>query len=294
MIADPHQIQRLRFTPGQDLLSRDFRDGETFEARLRHWHNRAMHRSYGVSLGLRAQPDKKYTEVSVDPGIAYDAKGRELFLATTKTIAVPGITSPHLLVLRHGAELLLIPENSLQTCDSVPLARIIVDSSGKVAFDKLFIPPAVRPLARPRIGYGSTTPGGTSWQAELLKPNNPAAIVSLSLQIDTRSAGFTRPACYFAWLQGRFLYPVPIITGGDGEGGDPVDLPPFLHPSIEAAKLTGFRLRVLVVNPFRSIPDDEVRKVILARAQQSLSICWMGIQMDREIKTASEVNHGNS
>jgi hypothetical protein len=282
MIADPHQIQRLRFTPGQDLLARDFRDGETFEARLRHWHVRAIHQGYGVSVGLRAQPIKENTEVTVDPGIAYDAKGRELFLPTTRTIAVPTIKSSHLLVLRHGAELLWIPEERLQTCDSVPVARI-ADRRGEGLLDKTFILPAVRPLARPRIGYGSTAPGGTSWQAELLSDS----IVSLNLEIDTRAAGFTRPPCYFAWLQGRFLYP-------DSTGvGAPVNLPPFLHPSIEAAKLTGFRLRVLVTSPLSLIPDDSIRKTILARARQNLSICWMGIQMDREIKTSSEVDHGN-
>jgi hypothetical protein len=294
MIANPHEIQRLRFTPGQDLLAQDFRDGETFEARLRHWHNRAIHQAYGVNFGLDVRKVTLDTTdaVEVRPGLAYDAKGRELALTTTRIVPFPG-SQKQLLVLRRGSEILWIPEERLQTCDSVPFARTI---DGK-SLDPNFHPPAARPLARPRIGYGSTTTGGTAWQAKLLHKtviNNNTPIILLQVQVDTRAAGFTQPPCYFAWLQGRFLYPPPpIVLITAGASAEPAGLPPFLHPSIEEENLTGFQLGVLVVNPFISIPDDDVRKVVLARAQQSLSVCWIGIQMDRETTSSSGVHHGN-
>ena len=92
MIADPREIQRLRFQPGQDLLSRDFRDGAAFDLSLREWHNRALHQAFGVASGLVALPipdavSPKAAEVAA--GLAYDCTGRALFLPAAALIPLP-------------------------------------------------------------------------------------------------------------------------------------------------------------------------------------------------------------
>lgn len=287
-MIDSHQIQRLRFTPGQDLLARDFRDAEIFEALRQQWHVRAVHQAYGVNSGLRVELISETAsgiEVAVSPGLAYDATGRELFLTARRTVAfTDSAKGVYLLVLRRRGELVWISRERLQPCDSVPLARIDVDSSGSRIFRESFQAPAARPLARPRIGFGSTTAGATAWQAEVLKPPFDAQIVSLSVQVDTRAAGFTRPPCYFAWLQGRILQPFESAL-----------LPPILafHPSIAEERLTGFQLQA-VVRVTSSAPSSfNWRQHVLASAQESLSVCWLGIQPPPETQSSSEVSHGN-
>jgi hypothetical protein len=177
----------------------------------------------------------------------------------------------------------------------VPLARIVSDRVE--IFDSDFRPPAARPLARPRSGYGSTTPGGTAWQADLVSgkavPPRAAPCLSLSVRIDTRAAGFTLPPCYFAWLQGKILYPLREVLLQDRDQQDQgLNVAALLCPSIEGANLSGFQLRVLIPG-FVQNPDEEKRRIVLARAQQSLSVCWLGIQMDHDTTSSSEVHNGN-
>jgi hypothetical protein len=90
-IVNPRELQRLRYTPGQDLLSRDFRDQGRFDEQLRWWHNRAMHGAFGVRAGLRVQPVETAPQprVEVSPGLAYDSFGRELILFSRERAACP-------------------------------------------------------------------------------------------------------------------------------------------------------------------------------------------------------------
>ncbi len=297
MIADTHEIQRLSFVPGQDLLARDFRDAVTFDARLRHWHNRALHAIYGVSFGLHAEPSAEATAVRIEPGLAYDAAGREILLRAARTVPFPtSFDVPLLLALRHdgegAVELAWTAEEQLRPCDEVPVARIVTDKG--LPFDPGFLPPAARPLARPHLGYGSTAKGATAWQAETLELFSP--VLSLFIEVDTRAAGFTRVPCYFAWLQGGLLDPV--------RSSETVKLYVSLYPSLEQEKPTGFVLRVLLRPPvLPSPPPDPLpsgfdprdpRRWALATAQQTLSLCWLGIEgPSATMQSSSEVSHGN-
>src|SRR4030095_3370535 len=86
------ELERLRYWHGQRLRSRDFRDQTAIEAQLRWWHNRALHNTFGVSLGLRVSPvpaSGSLTAVRVTCGLAYDCFGRELILQDTREIPVP-------------------------------------------------------------------------------------------------------------------------------------------------------------------------------------------------------------
>jgi len=307
MIADPHEIQRLRYTPGQDLLSRDFRDQATFESELRWWHNRALHGAFGVRYGLRVKvlPGAPEPTVAVGAGLAYDAFGRELLLPAPRTVRLPANSSntgPQVLVIRYredvpsrsdlagacgcgtpapqGAALAWVAERRLRPADGVPLAR-----TGDVgALDPRFDPPAARPLARPRLGHGATLTGGTAWEVWNLGAE-PGALFGLRVSIDTRAAGFTRPPCYFAWLQGS-------VETSLTESGPKFPLPFF--PEVAEESLTGFRFRVVTF--VFGKPDDAAtnRNLILSRARLQLSVSWLGIQMRHDDEPLPEVIHGHS
>jgi hypothetical protein len=286
MIVDPHEIQRLRYTPGQDLLARDFRDQAAFEEQLRWWHNRAMHGAFGIRYGLAVQAAG--AELTVGPGLAYDALGRELVLPATRTLHLPsGAREPAVLVIQYrqyreegGADLAWIPARRLRSTDGVPLARVTVDD-GQASPDPKFHPPIARPIARPRLGHGSTVAGGTAWQVwNLGSPNS--LILGLQVWIDTRAAGFTQPPCYFAWLQGG-------VETKLGNAGASFLLPFFPH--VAQPGLTGFRFRVLTVAIGSLEQLAANRAAILARAKLQLSVCWLGIQMQNDQGMLPEVIH---
>jgi hypothetical protein len=258
MIADPNELQRLRFQEGQDLLSRDFQDGALYEARLREWHNRALHAVHGVRFGLRARPVPKTgspTAAAVSAGLAYEADGSALFLTTPALVPVPSPWpgGPHLLVLREGAALAWVPETQWRPCAGVPLARLIEDD-GEPVWDEDYRPPAARPLAQPRIGHGATIQGGTAW--EILRLNaRPIPLAGFEVEVDTRAAGFTRTPCYFAGLQGRFAWP--------------------LFSSVENATPTSFRFRLLTLFPAF---HDRYLELLRAVLRQTLGLSWLGLQ----------------
>ncbi|HYH47798.1 MAG TPA: hypothetical protein VEG34_19100 [Thermoanaerobaculia bacterium] len=265
MIVDPNEIQRLRFQEGQDLLSRDFQDGALFEARLREWHNRALHEVHGVRFGLRAWPVPNIgnpTAAAVSAGLAYEATGRALFLPAPTLVPVPSPWpgGPHLLVLRPGPppnggdELAWLPEALWRPCTGVPLARLDEDD-GEPVWDREYRPAMARPLAQPRIGYGATLLGGTAWEILDFGQDFRTFLVGCEVEVDTRTAGFTRTPCYFASLQGQV--PLPLFT------------------SIEQAAPAGFRLRVLTIFPLR---HDLARQILRAFLRKGLALSWLGLQ----------------
>jgi hypothetical protein len=306
MIADPREIQRLRYQEGQDLLSRDFRDGARFEEQLRWWHNRAAHGVFGVRYGLGVTLSGQGVEVG--GGLAYDCFGRELILPTDRELPVPtppGDGSDRILVIRfregdgapspgelagvcfggpvpRGAELAWIGPRRLRATDGVPLARVGFEGEVPILRDD-FQAPAARPLARPRLGSGSTVAGGTAW--EIWNLGRQSLYLGLQVRIETRAAGFTEPPCCFAWLQGDIR--VPVVAGGTTETLLP------LFPYVAEVTLTDFRFRILTfaAQTGSSTTLDPVG--LLGRARQRLSVCWLGIQMRSDEHALPEVIHGH-
>src|ERR1043165_1985360 len=85
-------LERFRYWQGQKLLARDFRDQLARGAQVRWWHNRALHKAFGVSFGFevsRVVEDGEFVAVRVTCGVAYDCFGRELILQDTRTVALP-------------------------------------------------------------------------------------------------------------------------------------------------------------------------------------------------------------
>ncbi len=239
--SEGRDLQRLRYSRGQALLSKDFRDQQSIESQLRAWHNRALHNAFGVArgfgAGLAVSLDAANNRVIVEPGLAYDCFGRELILRRRKSAPLPSEVDETLLLIRRKEsrhapppgdlsgswlpepgrlvdgepELIWMPAKLATVRDGVPIARARTVGGTDETFelDPDFIPLQSRPLARPRIAQGATIPGATAWEVWRLSSQVelPDAVASLQVRIDASSAGFTSeddlsaPA-YFARLQG--------------------------------------------------------------------------------------------
>lgn len=292
-------IERLRYWEGQPLRSRDFNDQSALDAQARWAHNRALHRAFGVRLGLEVSlittPGSQRVVVRVSEGVAYDCFGRELVLCPGQDIAGADIPSAEVLLLllrrkpavpsaqtshpecapaswqttRHQTELVWKTPGECDVLDGVPLARITL-SRGVRERDPLFPRPIARALARPRIASGATVPGKTVW--ELFSLANGFA-KGMQTHIDTTAAGFTETPAYFAWLEvaptdPRYeMFAIKVL-------GLPRD--------IAAATTAGFTFR-LVVSPSlgddRSETNEKLISFFSLQARKiGLRICWLGCE----------------
>jgi hypothetical protein len=94
---EPRKLQRMRYRQGQMLRSQDFRDLTLNDAHLRWWHNRALHRPYGIATGFEVNDHGDF--VRVGDGVAYDLHGRALILTEERQIPYPDQEISEALVL---------------------------------------------------------------------------------------------------------------------------------------------------------------------------------------------------
>jgi hypothetical protein len=146
-----------------------------------------------------------------------------------------------------------------------------------------------RAFTRPRIGSGSTVPGDTPWEVwvEPIASRRKATSAPLGVQvtIDTSAAGFTETPCYFAWLQGPLwnrtnqqFFPVPL-QHIDKERPQSFRFRMWMPALI---MLFGRRVRFANINSIAQLLEQDARgfpvDFINFARQQSLYVCWMGIQ----------------
>ena len=296
---DPIELQRLRYQQGQALRSADRREQVAIEAQLRAWHNRAFHNAFGIAVGMTA---KLLTDsVIVDPGIAYDIRGRELILQKPRTLALPGTTATTatnwLLLARfretseypkrgdfdsacfrgdktspflESPEFLWKLEAKAAPQDGVPLFGVTIDAAG-VKEKPGFVKPRERGLARHRVVTGATLAGSTAWEGlDLLAGTVP--VPGLQLRVDTSHAGFTQPPCYFAWLQ--WLPPNPL---------DPVFVA-ATFPYLSDESIAGFKIRVwlpqlaVFTSGSNTVFPVNGNDFSILVARQRLYVFWMAIE----------------
>lgn len=299
MTRRPVDIQRLRHVPRELLRSRDFRDQAAASEQLRWWHNRAQHEAFGVASGLSVALAADAASVLVQPGVAYDRVGRELLVFAPRSVQLPAQQQPMTLVAlyREGgpagrirAEADLVWQRSGQAggdprrrSEGVPLAQLIYVGG---ALTLTAVSPRSRPLARPRIGNGSTPADSTPWQVwEFLAAGGHAFVLGVQITVDTSAAGFTEVPCYFAWPQW------PQVAGSR--------LPYLLYLAlgfqyVEEPAIDRFVFRMLL--PLREVAAQAVARgheprtaFLLNRDREhddtlgvarslGLSLCWLGIQ----------------
>ncbi len=265
------ELLRTRYWQGQMLRALDFNDQGTTEAQLRWWHNRALHSAFGISMGLTASPvpqNGALIAVRVNCGVAYDCYGRPLILRASRQIAAPKTVGRKaekmLLLLRYKEatpaltrseasevcilccsspseeepEFLWKPAGCAEEMDGIPVARVNYDNEIP-AFDRMFVAPVSRPLARSRMAAGMTIAGQTSWELWSVNTVGPRGAlmqraIGVQTRVNTSAAGFTEMPSYFAWLQGSLW---------DQNNGQFV---PALFPSIADVSTTGFTFRLLM------------------------------------------------
>jgi len=296
-------LERYVFWRGQLLGSRDLNDVGAGEEERLFWHNRAVHDVYGVAVGLRVDPGQgEPSEVTVQPGLAYDAYGRELALSAETPVPPPrdaGLETDQAwaLLLRYresaacgcgggcgcgGAgvprsELVWRRARSVGLKDGVVLTRgwwISGTAGWLFRPDPDFYSLRARPFSRPHLGHGETPQGGTAWRPWSI--TLPSTASGIEVSIDTSAAGFSHTPCYFAWLQGG-LWQVPHRR-----------VPAVPLERITAASRDRFTFSLWVPEPVTTaepvvaafIPSPTPQAALLDLARQRLYVCWLGIQMD--------------
>ena len=76
-------VKRPNYYPHQLLREQDFKDEQTYHVDMRRLHHRLFH-SWGIAEGLEVRK-KNARELTVEPGIAVDNKGREIVLRAPVT-----------------------------------------------------------------------------------------------------------------------------------------------------------------------------------------------------------------
>jgi hypothetical protein len=97
-ICESAGLERLRYRQGQTLRSLDFNDQAAVDAQLRWWHNRALHKAYGIVAGFETAVAGAF--VTVGPGLAYDCFGRALMARCEHRLAIPALAYPVTLLVR--------------------------------------------------------------------------------------------------------------------------------------------------------------------------------------------------
>jgi hypothetical protein len=288
---DQLAFERFRYWRGQTLRSQDFRDEATTEARLRAWHNRAVHEAYGVSLGLTVtgvlDAKNNLAAVDVEPGIAHDCFGRLLLLQQPRKFAVPSLpdkTVTLVLVMRYretgcypktetlparscGGESVLMespefcwePAATFEVEDGVPLFQAAY-KKGIAQTDVSFLLSNARPMARPHVATGCTLPGNTPWKPWMEPVFEGSVLLGAQTFIDTSAAGFTETPHYIAWLQD---WQTQVLRGQEFS---------WVLTHVQDEVNTGFLFRVLWVPP-----DSSVAPSVASMMGKSY-VCWMGCQ----------------
>jgi hypothetical protein len=91
LIGETQFLERLQYFNGQRLFASDLDAAESFHREMRWLHNQSLHQP-GVGAGYAVSGGKGEREVSVQPGYALDAEGREIVLTQARTLTVPPVS----------------------------------------------------------------------------------------------------------------------------------------------------------------------------------------------------------
>ncbi len=83
-------LERLQFFNGQRLLASDLQSLESFNREMRWLHNQSLHQP-GIGSGYAVSGNKGDRQVTISPGYAIDACGREIVLTETDIEPVPPV-----------------------------------------------------------------------------------------------------------------------------------------------------------------------------------------------------------
>jgi len=90
IIGGTQFLERLQFFNGQRLFASDLQALEAFNREMRWLHNQSLHQA-GIGSGYAVSGAKGDREVTITPGYAIDACGREIVLTQTHVEPVPPV-----------------------------------------------------------------------------------------------------------------------------------------------------------------------------------------------------------
>jgi hypothetical protein len=85
-------LQRQQFFDGQRLFAPDLQSLEEFNREMRWLHNQSLHQP-GIGSGYGVVGPAGATEVTIAPGYAIDARGREIILVEPTVVPVPPVAN---------------------------------------------------------------------------------------------------------------------------------------------------------------------------------------------------------
>lgn len=328
-------LQRLRYWQGQALRSRDLNDQMAFEDLVRIWHTRALHQAYGVREGLEVGLALTEPAVIVSPGLAFDARGRELIVGGQRQLPLPEIPASGLILALSYRESGASCSRDLSTVcwpDNAPVDRAThfswllperFDPRQAVALARLmpgpvlapaFSAPRARPLAKPRIGHGSTIPGNTAWRLWEREIENSffgegqgsrqVQVLGLEVDVDTAATGFTAAPCYQAWVEGDLWNPDLIDLIGQrfenaqfsvntpllrlGAGLALLQLLELRFGHVHQPTATGFTYRLWFpqISKWR-LSQSLFEYLLLLAHEGELIVSWIGIQ-ESHVETSAQ------
>ena len=95
-------VKRLNYFEGQLLSAEDLRAEQTYFIARRYLLNRALHgRGVVTGLSITVGADSSNGTVSVEPGLAFDAKGREIDVCERATLDIPSATSSQYVIVEY-------------------------------------------------------------------------------------------------------------------------------------------------------------------------------------------------
>jgi hypothetical protein len=198
-------LERVLFFNGQRLTASDLTAAQNVNREMRWLHNRSLHQ-WGIGAGMAVTGEKGAREISVAPGYALDARGREIVLAEAVKLAVPPLAGPAILDLTiayPSDDEVEITETRAGVCQpggavrlsEVPLLRWLETSQVRTGFDIVLARVTIRncqldtalslaqrrnarPPQQPRIACGQTPDGGTDWKPwiERIQSSNQAVV----------------------------------------------------------------------------------------------------------------------
>jgi hypothetical protein len=297
-------VERVRFFDNERLIASDLQAMDDNARQMRWLHNRSLHQP-GVASGFAVTGQKGDSQVSIQPGFAIDALGREMLLTQAVWQSVPpasgdGAGGPAIYDLTVSYPSTLNPETRAGECPGtipgtvrleevpvfcwVPVPAItpqdaalrddidkglrIVLAQAQVLNCQLYLPLSLAPRSDARPSIQPFIYAAQVQPTWTVPPTNPFGIELVpSGPVDTSAAHFRTPPGYFV-----NLISVPKVNI-DGK-----DLTLDVLVSIYSPDQRSFQVSLLIPNiPIfqAGLTPEEVRKA-LGTPQWSLE--WMGVE----------------
>jgi hypothetical protein len=283
-------LERIAWFEGAALRRRDLDSSILHDSRMTGLHVAAVHRTWGVALGLAPVLSNDGRDVALSPGVAYTCRGDPLVVPGLIRIRGPIATSPQATAL--AFDLILGPPRPsdaeacerLVTCggdpavehasvrwelagaatvvppprlsaavrlgDDVPLGRFVRQPNGSLTGPDTRERRVARGLVRPHVAGGTVRGSEITW-----------GVGSVSgATIDTASGGFSTQPLYFAWLVGGTPWPAGLIG-------------PFIRVANPSA--TSFRIEA----HFAHRPDVFLPPIgLLVPKLNDATVVWIGVE----------------